>query len=324
MAKKKKRNLWNALLLLLAVPIILYALPTGPISGVTGGFGEPTCSQAACPLGIALDSGPGSVAITVPGTYNSDETFSVTVTVSDPDQQRWGFELSARTLNGQQAGNLIPGTDGRSQLLSSSNGIQYIGHTVLGVRPGTTGGVSFDFMWEAPDVSAGTVIFHAAGDGANNDFGPSGDNIYKTEAMSEPPQVSGQPPSVNDGGIVHSADFSAAPVSPGLIASIFGTNLTKDGATELTFFGSDGKLATTLAGASVEVNGIAAPLFFASPGQINAMIPTELTGVNSATVEVTVDGQTSAPQTIFVDPSAPGIFTMDSSGIGQGAILHVT
>jgi len=107
-----------------------------------------------------------------------------------------------------------------------------------------------------------------------------------------------------------------------LIVSLVGTNLTKDGATESTFFGSDGKLATTLAGASVTVNGIAAPLFFASPGQINAMIPTELTGVSSATVEVTVDGQTSIPQTIFVDPVSPALFTIPSGGEGPGAITH--
>ncbi len=166
-----------------AIALLLFANRVAPPVARTGGFGEGDCT--VCHTGT-VNSGPGSVTITVPEFYTSGDTFPISVTVSDSVARSWGFELSARTEGSQQAGDLIAGTDGRSQLLSSSNGIQYIGHTVLGVRPGTTGGVSFDFMWQAPDVSAGPVIFHAAGDGANNNFSPSGDNIYTTSATSQP------------------------------------------------------------------------------------------------------------------------------------------
>ena len=323
LSRKKKVMVWLGTLWgAFVISLLLFAYTSvAPPAGRTGGFGEPTCATSGCHNSFPLNSGSGSVTITVPESYTSGDRFPIIVTVSDPDARRWGFELSARTLSGQQAGNLIAGTDGFSQLLNSPSSIQYIGHTALGTQGGTTGSVSFNLQWEAPDVSAGPVIFHAAGDGSDGSYSPLGDRIYTTSATSQQQQITGQPPSVSDGGIVNSADFSAA-VSPGLIVSLFGTNLTRDGATELTFFGSDGKLVTTLAGASVEVNGLAAPLFFASPGQINAMIPTELTGVNSATVEVTVDGQTSTPQTIFVDPVSPAIFTIPSGGDGPGAIIH--
>ena len=167
------------------VSLLLFAFSIAPPSRSTGGFGEGDCT--VCHTTFPLNSGLGEVTITAPEFYTSGDTFPISVTVSDSVAKAWGFELSARTNpGGQQAGNLIPGTDGRSQLLSSSNGIQYIGHTVLGVRLGTTGGVSFDFMWQAPDVSFGPVIFHAAGDGANGNGTNAGDNIYTKFATSQP------------------------------------------------------------------------------------------------------------------------------------------
>ena len=143
-----------------------------------------SCTQ--CHVGT-VNSGPGSVTIAVPEFYTSGGTFPIRVTVSDPDQRRWGFELSARIQSGpqagRQAGHLIPGDDGFSQLLGSSNGIQYIGHTTLGTRSGTTAGsASFNLQWQAPDVSAGPVIFHAAGNAANSDIFP-----YR-ETVSIPPR----------------------------------------------------------------------------------------------------------------------------------------
>ncbi len=308
-----------------AIALLLFANRVAPPAGRTDGFGEGNCT--VCHFGT-VNSGPGRVTITAPEFYTSGDTFPISVTVSDSVAQSWGFELSARILNspppGQQAGNLIPGADGRSQLLSSSNGIQYIGHTLAGVRPGTTDGVSFEFMWQAPEVSAGTVIFHAAGDGANNDFGPSGDNIYTASATSQPPEVSANPPEVFVGGVVDGASFALDPnpLAPGAIVSIFGSDLT-DGTTAATFIDtSTGKLTTALAGAGVTFDGIAAPIFAASPGQLNVQIPTELTDVSLASVQVTVNGQTSTPRTVFIDPVSPGIFTANPGGSGAGAILH--
>ncbi len=306
------------------ISLLLFAFRVAPPAARTGGFGEGDCT--VCHIGT-VNSGPGSVTISAPATYTSGDTFPISVTVRDSVAQSWGFELSARILNssppGQQAGNLIPGTDGASQLLSSSNGIQYIGHTVLGVRPGTTGGVSFDFLWEAPDVSAGTVIFHAAGDGANNNCASSGDNIYITSATSQPQQVSGAP-TVFDGGVVDGASFALHPnpLAPGAIVSLFGSDLTDGTSEQFSFFDSNGRLATTLAGAQVTFNGIAASLFAAFPGQLNVQVPTELTDVSSASVQVTVNGQTSTPRTVFIDPVSPGIFTAVPGGSGAGAILH--
>lgn len=180
-------------------------------------------------------------------------------------------------------------------------------------------------MWRAPDISVGPVVFNVAGNAANGDFNHTGDRIY-TAAVTvppSPPPVSGTP-SVNDGGIVSNASFAPGtnPLAPGTIIAIFGAGLTDGSSAESSAFGNDGKLLTTLAGARVTINGIAAPIFSAFPTQINAQAPAELAGVTSATIEVTVAGQASAPRTFFVDSISPGIFTVPSGGQGPGAITH--
>jgi uncharacterized protein (TIGR03437 family) len=102
---------------------------------------------------------------------------------------------------------------------------------------------------------------------------------------------------VSPGGIVNAAGFQA-PVAPGSVISIFGTSLAASST------GAPGlPLPTTLLGTSLLVNGrIAVPLFYVSPGQINAQLPYE-TPVGSATL--TVNG--SAPVSFAVAASAPGI-----------------
>ena len=119
-------------------------------------------------------------------------------------------------------------------------------------------------------------------------------------------------------GEVSSEDRNLA---PGVIFSIFGTSLT-DGTTAEV---ARTPLPTRLAGARVLVNGTPAPLFFASPLQINAQFPVEeVTGPASVQVEVNTPNVTvtSEPATVTVGSASPGIFTWDQNGIGPGAILR--
>lgn len=305
------------------LPVLVIAFSTGPPGARTGGFGEPTCTE--CHTGT-VNSGPGRVTISVAGTYASGETIPITVTVSDPNQRRWGFELSARTQpGGQQAGTLLVGSDGFTQIITE-RGIQYIEHTLAGTRGGTAGPVSFEFQWRAPDVSAGPIVFHVAANAANNNFSTSGDRIYTSSAAAQPqappPPPPGPTPSVSENGTVNNASFASGtnPLAVGTIAAIFGTNLNDGSQIPESSFGSDGKLLTTLGGASVTFNGIPTSLFSSFPTQLNVQIPLELAGTTSATVQVTVGGQTSLARTVPLGPSSPGIFTIPSGGTGQGAV----
>ena len=318
--RRRKNKLWCLVLLALLVPILVYSYAEGPPSAVTGGFGEPTC--VVCHTGTPLNGGGGKVTITVPQSYASGVTYPIVVTVFDSVQRRWGFELSARTQAGKQAGTLTVGSDGFTQLLTPLNGIQYISHTLAGTRNGTTdkgSGVSFNFTWTAPDASAGPLVFNTAANAANGDGTQFFDHIYSTSVVLQPGTP---PPSVNANGTVSNASFAPGtnPLAPGTIAAIFGTNLNDGSSNPFSAFGSNGTLLTMLGGASVTFNGISAPLFSSFPSQLNVEIPEELTGATSATVQVTVGGLASAPQTVPLGPDSPGIFTIPPGGTGQGAI----
>jgi uncharacterized protein (TIGR03437 family) len=320
------------ILSLAGIALLVYAFSSGPPVAHTGGFGEPTCT--ACHFGT-LNSGPGTVTVTAPATYASGQTYQITVRVADPQrtngsQSRWGFEMSARTQGSQQAGTLDP-TDGNTQCLAGPpagpcqgtfNGIQYISHTTTGTRAGTPLGVNFTFDWTAPDTSAGPVVMHAAGNSANNSQSNIGDRIYTTSITIQP-EPSGPTPTISDGGVVNHASFApdSAPMAPGSIAAIIGTDLNDGSMIAFSNFGEDGKLLTALGGASVRFNGIAAPIIYSFSGQLGVQIPFQLEGEASASVEVTVDGHTSEPRTIFVDSAAPGIFTLNQAGTGQGTVL---
>jgi uncharacterized protein (TIGR03437 family) len=112
-------------------------------------------------------------------------------------------------------------------------------------------------------------------------------------------------------GVANAASYDAA-VAPGSIAALFGTNMT--GLSEAS--AQSLPLPTVLAGLSVKVNGLTAPLFYASAGQINFQVPS---GVDSGTATVTVfAGSTVVGYgTALVAESAPGIFSVDLSGKNQ-------
>jgi len=131
-------------------------------------------------------------------------------------------------------------------------------------------------------------------------------------------------PVLFDGGVVNNASFalSPAPVAPGSIAALFGTNLNDGSKVLFSSFGKDGKLVTTLGGASVTVDGIAAPLFYSTPGQLGIQIPFELDTNSAAKIQVTVAGVKSTTITIPVDGLAPGLFTITQDGKGEAAALH--
>ncbi len=124
-------------------------------------------------------------------------------------------------------------------------------------------------------------------------------------------------PSFPANGIVNGASFATDNVvSPWSIASLFGSNLAKQ-----TEAAAAVPLPAQLGASGVLVNGVPAPLFFGSKGQINFQIPVEATGT-SASVAVISQGQVTAAATVPLAPAAPGIFTTASSGSGQGAILN--
>lgn len=119
------------------------------------------------------------------------------------------------------------------------------------------------------------------------------------------------------GGMVNGASFAAgAPVAAGSIVSAFGSDLTT-----ANFAAAAVPLPTNLGGLSVTMNGTPAPLFFAGSGQVNLQVPWEVAGQNTATIVASQNGVPVSQTTVALAAARPGIFSTNSQGSGQGAIL---
>jgi uncharacterized protein (TIGR03437 family) len=107
------------------------------------------------------------------------------------------------------------------------------------------------------------------------------------------------------GGVANPATYSAA-VSPGMLVAVFGANLASAASTA-----SGNPLPYSLGGVSAAVNGIAAPLAYVSPTQVNIQIPYEV-GAGPAVLGIDNHGQIAGFQ-FQISASAPGIFA-DANG----------
>jgi uncharacterized protein (TIGR03437 family) len=101
--------------------------------------------------------------------------------------------------------------------------------------------------------------------------------------------------------VVSAGGFRTGPVAPGSIVSLFGSNLAQ----RATVAGAP--WPKILWGFSVFVNGVAAPLAYVSPTQINAQIPYE-TAAGQATLNVVAGDRVLPPVEVMVQPIAPSLF----------------
>lgn len=137
--------------------------------------------------------------------------------------------------------------------------------------------------------------------------GDTGNNVVR--ALQAPN------PALTANGVVNGASFATGMISPGALASIFGTNFLATTASATAF-----PLPTNLSGVQVSVNGQLAPILYAGPTQVNFQVPWE-TQTGSATIVLSRNGISSnAPGTVSsnavtvpVLAAAPGLF-LEASG----------
>ena len=83
-----------------------------------------------------------------------------------------------------------------------------------------------------------------------------------------------------------------------------------------------GAVDTIAGGVRVLFDGVAAPMIYASAGQVSCVAPYALAGKTTTQIQVEYNGQKSNAVTVPVQVASPAIFTADASGKGQGAILN--
>ncbi len=151
----------------------------------------------------------------------------------------------------------------------------------------------------------------------------NGDSSFNT-ANSAPASISvGAATGIVITGAVNAASFKPV-VAPGMILAVFGKFLA--GAAQSA---DVVPLPTSLGGVTATIGGVATPLYYVSPDQINLQVPYG-SSPGGATLRVTHNGQT-ATSALTIAASAPGIFMFDGAPVpdqaakrGQTVTLYTT
>jgi len=156
--------------------VIIGAVILNSFSG--GGFsndltGSPVSSSTcqSCHSTYSLNSGSGSVSMSIPTSYYPGNSYSISINVSQssPTPARFGFMAGVLRDNNANGGTFAAGT---GSAVTTISGRSYIRHNSTYNSSG-----SWSYSWTAPSY-ADTIIFHYAGVAANGTSGNSGDYVY--------------------------------------------------------------------------------------------------------------------------------------------------
>ena len=303
------------------------AFSAGPPVGRTGAPAlgsfpaELTCQ--GCHSSFSVNSGPGSLTVTgVPATYTLGQEVTVTVTLTQADRARYGFQATALDELGRKAGDLVlVAGDTRTQLANGTGnyaGRQYVHQTTAGFAPSGTNTGSWTFTWRAPATNVGRVTLYVSGNAANGGGTNAADYIYITNASMQAPAAS--LPTVTS---VSAASYLGA-LAAESIGALFGNDLATGNATATTQ-----PLPTELGGTKVRIKDNLgtereAGLFAVSKGQVNFLVPAG-TANGTATVTLLKNNAAFAAGNVLIDTTAPALFgaNMNGAGIAAAVLLRI-
>jgi uncharacterized protein (TIGR03437 family) len=330
-----------------AIPFLLWAYEYGPDPGYCGVPGEnPSCIAAGCHTGTANNSAnKGSVTVSFPGgqNYIPGVKQHLKVIIADPasTQAAWGFQLTARPANSAStmAGSFAF-TDANTLLMCSQSNraafqaqcqgktdgcsnsnttcptnmpLQYIEHSLTGFTSTKgLGSGTYEFDWTPPATNVGNIVLYVAGNaGVPGPPNQNGDHIYTTSYALTPATQGG----MTLDNILSASAFGGFPsVAPGSWMELYGSGLSSS---TRQWGGSDftgTKAPTSLDNVKVTIGGQSAFVYYISPTQINAQVPSNVaTGLQP--VVVTNNGNASPSRSITVNNLQPGLLAPTSFAV---------
>lgn len=147
------------------------------------------------------------------------------------------------------------------------------------------------------------------------------DSTIPTQNLAVTLTISGTSSTTFVRSVLSAASFQPGPVSPGELISLFGLALgpaTGVGATPL----ASGAIDTMLSGTEVLFDGIPAPILYTQANQINAVVPYNVYGRTSTSMQVSISGTLATPVSLAVQETAPAVFTAAGTGTGQAAAIN--
>jgi uncharacterized protein (TIGR03437 family) len=333
---KAQKIVWMSVGLWVAiVPALLLAYSSGPDPRYTAAPGDSplACASSGCHTANQQQGGPinaagGSVKAVFSGgsTYTPGQDQTVTVTVSDPINRLFGFQMTARLesdLSNAQAGTFTAGAGNfvicdngqtRGKACPANAPVEFIEHS-------SPSSGSFTFKWTPPAAGSGPVHFYFAGNAVNgNGTDDGGDHVYTSSVVLTPTfscPAGAQKPSI--AAVVSASAYGQFKTfAAGSWLEIYGTNLSSSnrewGGADFT--GSQAPVS--LDKVSVSINGKAAAVRFISTGQVNVQAPAD-TSTGPVAVTLTNCGGTSDAITITkqtVDPGMLAITVNNKSYLG--------
>jgi uncharacterized protein (TIGR03437 family) len=119
--------------------------------------------------------------------------------------------------------------------------------------------------------------------------------------------------------VADAASQSSGSLSPGKIVVFYGAGLGPSALVQNQ--PASGVYSTQIAGSTVSVNGVPAPIIYTSATQVAAIVPYATSG-SSVQISVTYAGETSLPMAVPFATTAPSLFTLNQTGGGQAAAVN--
>jgi uncharacterized protein (TIGR03437 family) len=115
-------------------------------------------------------------------------------------------------------------------------------------------------------------------------------------------------------GIANAAGLTAnGSVAPNELISLYGQGLGPSTAASGAVV--NGILTTSLGGVQVQFDGVSAPMTYAGPNQINAIVPSRVSGQSSTTMNIVTPAGQISGIVLRVTPSTPEVFTYQPGNI---------
>ena len=312
---------------------------TQPVSGITysltNGSGTLTFPTSSSPL-TALVSGPKSFAVSSDGNV---------LLAGGPS----GFDMMVgiKALSGSASNSMFQGTYYNAALENDASGLangdnfidSFYGSTLALGQGNLISHMRLDYFDSLAYDNTLDGIYTFTSGGTYNDgnflttLGAGGqaalqvgvNDFYTLSINFGAKQYTGSTPFINPVEIWNAANFAPITnsVAPGEFVSIFGTNLASTTQTAQSF-----PLPTNLGNVQVMVNGVAAPIDYVSPAQINFVMPYATPIFSFAQFQVISGSTPSNMVTLYTSASAPGVFSLTNNGgtfapaVGPAAVTH--
>jgi uncharacterized protein (TIGR03437 family) len=203
--------------------------------------------------------------------------------------------------------------------VKSTDTIQNVAQALVNAINSSNSGSGDPNVIASVDTTATEVVLTARVPGAD------GNNVTYSATVSTNATITAAAAGANLAG---GAD--AAKIAPGTLVTITGCVGWQSCTLSSTTASADtskAQLPTKLGGTEVYFNGIAAPLYYVSPFQINAQIPWEVNDTSSinAYVRTELPGgavQTTTPVAVTIVSANPGIFTQAGTDPAQAVAFH--